>query len=449
MKTRTLNLTEGNITKLLIIFALPILCSNIFQQLYNTVDTMIVGNYLGDNAIAAVGASTAIYEFLVGFANGVGNGFAIVVAKFYGQNNKENLKKAVATSIVLSLILSIFIMLLSSFILRPFLEILNTPISLIEDAYSYIYIICMATLITMSYNLISGLLRAIGDSITPLIILVIGTLLNIVLDIYFVSNLNMGIKGAAYATVIAQLFAVMVSIIYVIKKCPILLPSKKDFTYDKSLYTELATQGASMGFMLSIVSLGTIILQGAINQFGNTTLAAHTTARKIFSLLSMPLSTLATASATFTSQNKGCGKYDRVKQGVRKCITISNIWSTIILIIVVFFADDLTKLVSATSNPEVIKTASLYLYTNMPFSYVLGILLILRSALQGLGQKIIPLISSIIELVGKFIFAILLIPFIGYLGVCFSEPIIWICMCLQLLYAFYNNSEIKGAVANI
>lgn len=438
MKTRALDLTQGNITKLILAFAFPILCSNIFQQLYNTVDTMIVGNYLGDDALAAVGASIAIYEFLVGFSIGVGNGFSIVVAKFYGQKNEKSLKKAVAASAILSFGLSIFIMILSSFILKPFLEILNTPSAIIDDAYSYISIICMAVLISMTYNLISGLLRAIGNSITPLIILIIGTLLNIILDIYFVANLHLGIEGAAYATVIAQSFVVILSIFYVLKKCPMLLPRKKDFTFDKHLYVELAAQGASMGFMLSIVSLGTIVLQGAINSFGKVTLAAHTTARKLFGLFSMPLSTLASASATFTSQNKGANKIKRVKKGVKKCITLSNIWSTITLILVIFFSDDLAKLISGTTNPEVVETASLYLYTNMPFSYVLGILLILRSSLQGLGQKIIPLISSIIELVGKFVFALILIPFMGYLGVCFTEPIIWILMTIQLWFAFLS-----------
>lgn len=445
MKIKTLDLTQGNITKLLLAFALPIFFANVFQQLYNTVDTMIVGNFLGDEALAAVGASTAIYELLVGFTIGVGSGFSIVVAKHYGSKNEKNLKQSVAASIILSILLSIIVMILSVFILYPFLEMLNTPIAIIEQAHTYIFIICICAGITMAYNLTAGLLRAIGDSVTPLIVLFFTSLLNIGLDLLFVSILHMGIAGAAIATIISQAIAAIICIIYIIKKCPMLNINKQDFQYSTSLYSDMISQGASMGFMLSIVSLGTIVLQGSINAFGTLTIAAHTTARKLLSLMNMPLGTLATAVATFTSQNKGANKMSRVREGVKKAIMLSCIWCTIILIANYLLAPSLVALLSGSTQNKVIDTAVLYLHINIPFLFVLGPLLILRSALQGIGKKIIPLVSSIIELLGKLAFVMIFIPILGYLGVCFSEPVIWIFMTLQLVYAFYTNQEIKDA----
>lgn len=445
MKIKTLDLTQGNITKLLLAFALPIFFASVFQQLYNTVDTMIVGNFLGDEALAAVGASTAIYELLVGFTIGVGSGFSIVVAKHYGAKNEKQLKQSVAASILLSIILSLIVMILSIFILYPFLEMLNTPTDIIEQAHTYIFIICISAGITMAYNLTAGLLRAIGDSMTPLIVLLITSLLNIGLDLLFVSTFQMGIAGAAYATIISQAIAAIICIIYIIKKCPMLNINKQDFQYSSALYGDMISQGASMGFMLSIVSLGTLVLQGSINAFGTLTIAAHTTARKLLSLMNMPLGTLATAVATFASQNKGANQMARVREGVKKAIMLSCIWCTIILIANFLFAPFLVGLLSGSTQDKVIDTAVLYLHINIPFLFVLGPLLILRSALQGIGKKIIPLVSSIIELLGKVAFVMIFIPILGYLGVCFSEPVIWILMTLQLIYAFYTNPEIKKA----
>lgn len=445
MKIKTLDLTQGNITKLLLAFALPIFFASVFQQLYNTVDTMIVGNFLGDEALAALGASAAIYELLVGFTIGVGSGFSIVVAKHYGAKNEKQLKQSVAASILLSIALSVIVMILSLFILFPFLEMLNTPTDIIEQAHTYIFIICISAGITMAYNLTAGLLRAIGDSMTPLIVLLITSLLNIGLDLLFVSTFQMGIAGAAYATIISQAIAAIICIIYIIKKCPMLNINRQDFQYSSSLYSDMISQGASMGFMLSIVSLGTLVLQGSINAFGTLTIAAHTTARKLLSLMNMPLGTLATAVATFASQNKGAKRMDRVREGVKKAMMLSCIWCTIILICNYLFAPFLVELLSGSTQNKVIDTAVLYLHINIPFLFVLGPLLILRSALQGIGKKIIPLVSSIIELFGKVAFVMIFIPILGYLGVCFSEPVIWILMTLQLVYAFYTDQEIRIA----
>ena len=440
MQTRTIDLTRGSIMKALLLFAVPLFISNLFQQLYNTADTMIVGNVLGDQSLAAIGSTSAVFELIIGFANGVGSGFGIVIACLWGANDREKLKKAVASSLILSLILSAVLMIVSFVALKPLLILLKTPADILEEAHGYISIICMAVAITMLYNLGAALLRATGDSITPLIVLLIASVLNIALDFLFMTRFSMGIAGAAVATVIAQ----GVCCIFCFCRAKVLVPSRKDFSFDSALCRELLEQGFSMGFMLSIVSLGTVALQSSINVLGTQIIAAHTTARKLFGLLTMPFATVAAAIATFTSQNKGAEQYDRIRQGVYQANMLTTIYSIVVTILIFLSAPFLVHVMSGSSDPFILQTGSLYMRINSPFFIVLGVLLNLRNALQGMGRKIIPLFSSIIELVGKVIFASLLIPFMGYLGVCFCEPFVWSCMALQLWFSFYRSEEIRA-----
>ena len=445
MKNRTVDLTRGSILRAMLVFAIPLFISNLFQQLYNTADTMIVGNVLGDQSLAAIGSTSAVFELIIGFANGVGSGFGIVAACFWGSGDRQKLKRTVAASLLLSLGLSAILMLLSSLALRPLLVLLKTPADILDEAYGYISIICMAVAITMLYNLGAALLRAIGDSVTPLVILLIASVLNIALDFLFMTRFSMGIAGAAVATVIAQGVCCIFCLIFILRKVPALVPSGKDFVFEPSLYQELLGQGFSMGFMLSIVSMGTVVLQGAINVLGTSVIAAHTTARKLFNLLSVPTSTISAAVATFTSQNKGANQYRRIRQGMFQANLITIAYSLAVTVLIVFAAPALVGLMSGSSDQFLLDTGSLYLYINVPFFIPLGILLNLRSGLRGMGRKIVPLFSSIIELLGKLLFALLLIPMVGYLGVCFCEPFVWSCMALQLWFAFYCTDEIIAA----
>lgn len=444
MQTRTIDLTRGSIMKALLLFAVPLFISNLFQQLYNTADTMIVGNVLGDQSLAAIGSTSAVFELIIGFANGVGSGFGIVIACLWGANDREKLKKAVASSLILSLMLSAVLMIVSFVALKPLLILLKTPADILEEAYGYISIICMAVAITMLYNLGAALLRAIGDSITPLIVLLIASVLNIALDFLFMTRFSMGIAGAAVATVIAQGVCCIFCFWFILRRAKVLVPSRKDFSFDSALCRELLEQGFSMGFMLSIVSLGTVALQSSINVLGTQIIAAHTTARKLFGLLTMPFATVAAAIATFTSQNKGAEQYDRIRQGVYQANMLTTIYSIVVTILIFLSAPFLVHVMSGSSDPFILQTGSMYMRINSPFFIVLGVLLNLRNALQGMGRKIIPLFSSIVELVGKVIFASLLIPFMGYLGVCFCEPFVWSCMALQLWFSFYRSEEIRA-----
>lgn len=438
------NLLKGNILKSLIIFAIPIFISNVFQQLYNTVDTMIVGNFLKDTSLAAMGACTAIFELMVGFAVGVGSGMSIVAARFFGAEDTEKLKKSVAGSIIIGIFISLFIMAISRICLMPLLRILDTPSEIIDESYSYISTVTMYVGVMFLYNLCAGLLRAIGNSIMPLVFLIISSILNVVLDLMFITKFNMGIHGAAVATVLSQAVSGVLCIIYILKKTKILVPSKKHFKFDKLLYKELAGQGLSMGLMLSIVSTGTVILQSSINKLGYLIIAGHTSARKLSSLFTMPIGTLAVSLATFISQNKGADNKQRIVKAVRYCNIMSIVYAAFISAILLFCASFLVKLLSGSSQHDVIYNGARYLIINAPFYSVLGILLNLRNALQGLGEKIIPLVSSIIEFSGKVVFVILFIPQLKYFGVIICEPVIWCLMCLQLWFSFYKNPYIKS-----
>ena len=438
------DLIHGPIFQSLITFALPLLVSNVFQQLYNTVDTMVVGNYLGDVSLAAIGSCTSIYDLLVGFALGIGNGLAIVTARSFGSQNRELLKKSVASSIVIGLIVSIALTTIGMICLHPLLELLNTPVDIIQEAYSYISVIVLFIVVMFAYNLCAGLMRAIGNSVMPLVFLIVSSLLNIVLDIFFITQFNMGIQGAAVATVISQGVSVILCIIYIFKKTQILLPSKKHFVVDKELYTELLGQGFSMGFMSSIVSAGSVILQYGINNLGYLIIAGHTAARKLYMFFNMPFTAMALAISTFVSQNRGANQRERIQKAIKYAYIYDVVMAAIVTIIILLFGSSLVKLISGSSESVVLDNGTLYLTIVGPFYAVLGVLMQTRYALQGLGQKLLPLISSIIEFVGKIIFVFIFIPQFQYMAVIFCEPVIWCVMCLQLVYSLYTNPYMKG-----
>ena len=443
MLNTKVDLLKGNILKSLIIFAIPLFISNLFQQLYNTVDIMIVGNYLGDTSLAAIGASTAVYDLLVGFALGIGNGLSIVVARSYGADDRKLLKKSVAGSIIIGAFITIIIIVISILFLMPLLRLLNTPENIIEESYSYISMITLFVGIMFAYNLCAGLLRAVGNSFMPLVFLIISSLLNIGLDILFITAFNMGVRGAAVATIIAQGISVLLCLLYICFKSKILIPNKKHFNIEKELYKELIGQGLSMGLMMAIVSSGTVILQTAINGLGYLTIAAHTAARKLNSFCMMPIVAMAQSTSTFVSQNKGANQGDRIRKSVYYSNLIAISWGIIISVVLFFASTLLVEILSGSREDIVINNGARYLRINAPFYGVLGILLNLRYSLQGLGQKVLPLISSVIEFVGKIIFVILVIPKLGYLGVILCEPIIWCFMTAQLIYTFYKNPYIK------
>lgn len=438
------DLLNGPVLKELLFFTIPMFLTALFQQLYNTVDMIIIGKYLGETSLAALGASMAVFHLLISFSIGFSGGFGIVVANAFGSGNKKRVKESVAGSIIIGAIIVAIMMFAGLFLLRPLLILLKTPDEILDLTYDYIFIITMFSGVTFLYNLTSSLLRSIGNSMTPLIFLVLSSIINIVLDVVFVVGLGYGIKGAAIATIIAQIVAVVLSIIYIWQKEHELIPELGHFRVHKEVMKELFGQGASMALMMSIVVLGSLIIQYSINQMGYMIIAGHTAARRLISLFMMPMSSLAIANATFVSQNKGANQGKRILQAVRYSYMLCVSWSLFITVVVMFFAETMMALISGSSNVILIENGSRNLRFNLPFFVIVGILFITRFALQGLGEKLVPLISSIIELLMKFIFVIAVIPVIGYTGVIISEPLIWIVMTIQLLYSYNQNLYIKG-----
>ncbi|WP_461246765.1 MATE family efflux transporter [Treponema sp. R6D11] len=439
-----IDLLNGNITKSLIVFAIPLLLSNILQQLYYTVDMAIVGHFLGETALAAVGSCSVIFELLLVFVIGVGRGFGIVAARNYGAGDKDVFKRTVAGAIVIGILLTFFISVTASIFMMPLLKLINIPEYIIDTAYSYISILTIFLIITFTYNLCAGLLQAIGDSTMPLLFLVISSILNVVFDIIFITSFNMGVRGAAVATVVAQSISTALCLFYIFKRCRILIPRKEHFHHDATLYKELIAQGFSMGFMMSIVALGTVALQSAINGLGHLVIAGHITARRINSFCMMPMNTVAIALSTFVSQNKGANQLSRIRKAVRYGNFITTIWAVFITIVLMFSSKVLIRLLSGSNESIIIENGARYLMINSPFYLPLGMLFNFRLALQGIGEKIVPVVSSVIEFASKVLFAFLLVPILGYFGVIICEPIIWCLMFLQLLYSFYTNSYIRG-----
>ena len=443
-KKTSVNLLDGPILRSIIAFAIPILISNIFQQLYNTADIMIVGRYLGPNALAGVGATAAIFELVIGFALGVGNGMGVVIARCFGAQDMNQLKRAVASTLVIGLGLSFLVSTIGHFGMYPLLEFLGTPSEIIDLSYQYIHMIVLCVGVTFAYNLCAGLLRAVGDSQAALYFLIFSAIVNIILDLFFITQLHLGVQSAGLATIISQGVSAILCFFYIRRRANFLLPQKEHFVWDKELYLDLLGQGLAMGLMTSIVSIGTVTLQTSINALGATIISAQTSARRIMSFSMLPVSAIASSLTTFTSQNLGANRPQRIQRGIYLGSMVAIIWTIFIAITLFFASPALNELISGSTDPELISNASLYNRISSSFYPVLAVLLVLRNSLQGLGQKITPLISSFIELFGKILFVLLIIPSTGYMGVIFCEPLIWVPMTIQLYYSYKHQPIIQS-----
>ncbi len=445
-KSNILNMTSGNPMRLIIMFALPIFAGNLFQQLYNVCDIMIAGYNLGDDAVAAIGATGSIYSLIIGLSNGLNNGYAIIVARFFGAKNREKLKKSVALMLVFNIAASLFLTVISAAAIEHLLYLLKTPAEIFDQAYQYIFIILLGMPATIAYNMEAGLLRALGNSKTPLFFLILSSIANIVLDLFFIAVLHTGVRGAAFATVVSQILSVVLCFIHILRHFPELRLEKRDFCFSTGLAADMFITGLSMGMMSSIFSIGSVVLQSAINGLGTAVVTAHTVARKIVTICMQPLSTLSTANATFVSQNFGAGKMNRIITGIKKTCLAGFVWSAFIFIVVNAFAGRIVTLFSGTTDGEVIKYAVMNLRINMPFYFPLGILFVLRTSLQGLGRKAAPLISSGIEMAFKLFATWVLVPLFGYVGASIAEPLTWLMCMLFLSVSFFKVLKTKKEI---
>lgn len=431
MKTKTL--TEGTPWKQILLFSIPIFWGNVFQLLYSLVDTKIVGSTLGAEALAAVGSVSTLHTLMTGFLNGLTLGFSLITAMCFGAKNRKRLKKTFAAAISLGVLTTLALVLMLMIFLHPVLNLLHVPQAQFEMAYAYISVLIVGLFATLFYNLCANTLRAIGDALTPLIFLIVATVSNIGLDYLFILGFQMGVQGAAYATVLAQLLSVVLCLIRIFRKFPILHIQKEDFRFDRELMAEMYKSGLSMGLMSCLVGIGTILLQSAINTLGTTIIVAHTAARKVFELVSLPNSVLGSAMATYCGQNYGARRFDRIRQGIRASLIIAAVWAVVVFLICHTIEGRLIQFVASTTNPDVIYWGSTYLKVDMSFIVICGVIVILRNSMQGFGDRVIPVFSSCIELAGKIMFAFVFAPMFAYWGIIWAEPMVWIAMVIPLI----------------
>lgn len=436
-------MTSGNPLKLILTFALPLFVGQLFQLFYGLVDTRIVGATLGENALAAVGATSTLNDLLIALLNGVTNGFAIIIATYFGAKDERHMKKAMGGTVVLGIAAALIISAFSLIFLSPILSFLNVSPNLLPEAKAYISVILVGLVAATCYNICAAILRAIGDSFTPLIFLVISTILNIFGDYAFILYFHMGVAGAAFATVLSQALSAILCFLYMYKKYPQLRLSREDLRPQGEVYQKLLSTGLSMSFMMSFVQFGTLTLQTSINTFGINTIVAHAAARKVTSIYFMPSSVLGTTLSTYCGQNLGAGKYSRIKKGLKDTLFLTWGWCAIVLLLTYTLAPTFIRLITASTEPEIIETATLYLRVNSLFYFVPVAISLLRNSMQGFGDSKTPVFSSSLELVGKMAIAFGLAPVIGYWGIIVAEPIVWFIMVIPLIVNTVRNPIFK------
>lgn len=444
MKHRKTTLTEGNPVKLIVLFAIPIFLGNLFQILYSLIDTKIVGSTLGETALASVGSVSTLYNLLTGFFNGLTLGFSVVTARFYGSGEEKALKKNIAGAITLGFGTAIVLITLTAVFLKPILRLLQVPAEQFDMSYSYIVVLVWGMFITLAYNLCANTLRVTGDSVTPLIYLVISSLVNVGLDYFFILNLHLGVAGAAYATVIAQFLSVVLCLIRIYRGFPILHVGREDFQFDREQLWQLYQNGLSMGLMSSLVNFGTVVLQSGINQLGTSIIVAHTAARKVFEIWNLPISVMGSAMATYCGQNYGAGKYGRIREGIKGALGLGAVWAVVVFIMAHTISPYLIRFITSSESPEIIYWGRKYLEYDMSFIILCVGIVVLRNSMQGFGDYKTPVFSSFIELMGKVVFTFTFVRFFGYWGIIWTEPVIWVLMVIPLIIQTWRNPVVHS-----
>lgn len=426
------NMIEGSPMKRMLSFGLPLLFGTLFQQFYSLVDTMVVGYTLGDRAISAIGATSSVYSLLFFLTASLNSGFAIPIGQLFGAGDLSRLRKAMAGALLLNLLFGVVLTALSLGLLGPVISLLNTPDDIRADAEIYIGIICAGLLSTVCYNMFSRLLNSLGDSRTPLMFLILTSLLNIALDFLLVAGFSLGVAGAALATVISQVVSCLLCGVFLVRNFRAYLPGREDFQVPGKLMLELISTGSAMALMSVVVDIGSVIFQSAANTLGIAIITAHTASRRLIELLLQPLGSLSAAFSVFTAQNYGAGKRSRIRTALAQVLLLSTLWSLIATCFVYLLGGSIIRLTTGTTDPVVLRNAVLSLRVHLPFYPMLGAVFCLRSGLQAMGFKIVPICSSVVELAIKLLSAWMLISRLGYLGVCITEPASWTLMTLFL-----------------
>ncbi len=431
----TKDLTRGNPAKLIFFFTIPLLIGNLFQQFYNVADTLIVGQTLGVDALAGVGCTGGISFLILGFAEGIAAGLSILTAQRFGAGDTDGVRRSFAAGLLIAAGTTVVLTLAGMLLAGQMLRWMNTPAKIYPYAYSYIIVIMGGIVAAMLFNLLSNILRALGDSRTPLLFLVIACLINIVLDLTFIKVFHWGVAGAGIATVASQLISCVCCLMFIAKKFPILHLRREDWhitAWELGTHMRIAFP---MGFQSSIIALGTLILQTALNGLGATAVAGYTAACRVDQLAIQPMMSFGMTMATYAAQNYGAGKFDRIRKGVKQCLLISISFSIVTAFVNIFFGKPLVRLFVGSAE-NVVNLAEIYLIINGVCYFILAILFIIRYTLQGLGKSFVPTFAGIMELVMRTVAALALVGPLGFAGASSSNPLAWIGSCIPLCIAY-------------
>lgn len=431
-----LDMTKGRPLGLIVKFIIPLVIGNIFQQLYNMVDTIIVGQFVGVKALAAVGSTGTIMFLILGFMQGLTTGFTVLTSQRYGAGDIEGVKKSFATAALLSMIATVIMTTASVVGMNGLLKLMQTPEDIFDMAKSYILVICIGMGCTVLYNLMASVLRAVGNSRVPLYFLIVAAVTNIVLDLVFIINFHMGVAGAAWATVISQGLSGVLCVLYVAKKVDVLQVIRRDFQIDLHLmYVEFSI-GLPMALQFSVTAVGTIMVQAALNMLGSLAVAAYTAASKVEQLVTQPFLAMGMTMATYAGQNRGISAYDRIRQGAGYAVVISSVYAVIVFGLIMLFKHPLIAMFVSENLAEIEGYASIYLFLCGSCFIPLGMIFIYRNILQGCGYALIPTMGGVVELVCRAIVAVIAAKQQSFTGVCVANISAWLAAGIFLWISY-------------
>lgn len=445
MKSAQNDMTVGNPMKIIFGFTLPIFIGNVFQQFYNMADAVIVGKFVGNKALAAVGSTGTIMFLIYGFVVGMTAGFTVLTAQKFGAGDMKGMRKTVAGAGILSFVVGALLTILFMAFMKPLLILMNTPSDIFADAYSYIMIVSGGILAQMLYNLLSSILRALGNSKLPLVFLIISALLNIVLDLAFIVGFGMGAKGAAVATVIAQGVSGILCLFYIIAKIPILHLKREDLDVGSTIYKNQLRIGVPMALQYSITAIGTMMVQSSLNILGSTLVAAYTAAGKIEQVVTQAYVAMGTTMATYAAQNMGAGSVKRIREGFKACTVIGVVYSFVAAGFIMTVGKYMTYLFVSEDVDIIMNSVDIYLKCIGIFFIPLAVVNIYRNGIQGLGYGLLPMMAGVAELIGRGVVAVIAGAKRSYPGVCLAGPAAWVLAggLLIVMYYFIMNVNMR------
>lgn len=433
----TRDLTEGNPFSLILGFSIPVWFGFLFQQFYNIVDTAIVGKFLGKEALAAVGVTGSVNFLVIGFCMGVCNGFAIPIAQKFGAKDFSLMRKFVMSAAYLSVLFSVVLTVVTVVFCRPLLVLMRTPENILDGAAGYIGVIFAGIPVIFLYNLTAGIIRSLGDSKTPLYFLILASVLNIVLDVVFITVFSWGVVGAAVATVISQGISGLLCLFYMSRKFEVLKMSREDKKIHSQLFPVLCGQGVPMGLQYSITAIGSVILQASVNTLGSDAVASVTAGSKLGMFIVSPYDALGTTMSTWGGQNAGAGKYPRLKQGLLVSCAIGFVYSIFAFVMMVLFGNVLSRIFINADETLVLAQSHQFLVLNAAFYFPLALVNIVRFLIQGMGFSRFAILAGVFEMVARTLVGVVFVPIFGYSAACLASPAAWVFADCFLIPAFF------------